>query len=273
MMTVLTAWGVITTGSTQRRPEPTRGIANSASGLPAPGMPVGMTDVACASSMASVRSVPVTKLPSVLALVVIACGSSQAPARPAAVGLEVPQSTASDPLPPGDFDAAPGEFLQAWPEIERCLGGKGPEQIDELVEPSTGLYVLDNPGALVVVTKHPTFTSAFADREYAPFLRNCDLRTDVEPQFSCDTEAWTPAGCVHTHGVRLDLAAISEWMLRDGGELSEPEVQKELASLRESQALITEAVSDSTTDTRWYFGTLRGRWWLLAVDVVTPCSA
>ena len=232
------------------------------------------------------RSFP--RRPSLLALLAIACGCSRVPARPAAVeselplrpsvvAVQVPPSLPSaseiDPEPSLDLATPRTDFLRAWPQIQQRLRTGRPEVIDELVEPNTGLYVFDNPGATVEVTNHPSYTSAFAGRGYSPEFRECDLRPGVLPEYSCETESYSAEGCVHTHAPPPTLVTTAEWTLRNTTELSEAEVQKELAPVRDAQALITDSVSDTRTGTRWYFGSLRGRWWLVVVDIVTPCSA
>jgi hypothetical protein len=193
------------------------------------------------------------------------------------VAVQVPPSSPSaeeiDPEPSPDLAAPRTDFLRAWPQIAQRLRTGRPEVIDELVEPNTGLYVFDNPGATVVVTHYPSYSSAFVGREYAPVHRDCDLRPGVLPEYSCETESYSAEGCIHTHAPPPALTTTTEWALRNTTELSEAEVQKALAPVRDAQALITDSVSDTRTDTRWYFGSLRGRWWLVAVDIVTPCSA
>ncbi len=185
---------------------------------------------------------------------------------------------ASSTLPPDPLPGreARGGFLRAWPAIAPRLMGGDPDELDRLVEPSVGLYVLHNPGAVTVVMHHDSYSAAFHAVPFPvslapPVLGECELRTDMMPSFSCVTETYTPAGCVHTPGPPAPLTEAAQWTLP--ASVTDSEAERWLAPLREIDALITDAVSDTAHDTTWYFGRLRGRWWLMAVDIVTPCSA
>jgi hypothetical protein len=76
---------------------------------------------------------------------------------------------------------------------------------------------------------------------------------------------------VHTRGVSPRLRAATEENIRvgEGRELTADD-RTELKALARIDALCTDVV---TEETGYYFGRIGGRWRLLVLDIVTPCSA
>lgn len=186
---------------------------------------------------------------------------------------------ASAPVPPkaAAIDLAPLSklpFKEAWPTLHQILATGDPQLIDSaLIDGTIGLHVLDNPGAIVIHTHHSNFSAAFPKDESrpAPVFGDCTLRKGAYPQFSCNDQTWSPPGCIHTTSHALALVATEQSMVSYQAERPPTkEDRKAWDALRAVESLATDVV---TQEVRWFFGRVGGSWKLIAVDVVTPCSA
>ncbi len=148
-----------------------------------------------------------------------------------------------------------------------------PQRMDALVDPHLGLVVLDMPGAIVTVTTLASFSALAARSDYSPRLDRCDLREDVLPEFSCETNSYSVEGCILTPNRPPPLVATYQNCMRFAPELCAPSDHRGMQRLRQVESLITATVTDTTSNTQWYFGMVQGRWRLLALDVIEPCSA
>jgi hypothetical protein len=168
---------------------------------------------------------------------------------------------------PGARPAA--AFAESWPELQRALeAGRG----ETLVDPELGIAVLDNPGAFVTVEHFTTY--AHAIQRPAPMkLGECSLRPGKLPEFSCETEAWSIEGCILTEPTRPELSRRYQLYVQYALEPGTRVDPKLLQRLQRVEELATVTVTDTTRPLRLHFGEVRGRWRLLALDFVEPCSA
>lgn len=229
-------------------------------------------DVSTASSQAS-RMHPLRSLLLASSFALSGCGAG-------AVVTERPTAvTVAPPLPPAagadrltEAGSAPvaGSFRAAWPELlARLQAGEA----ERLVEPELGLVILDNPGAFITVTHHASYAAAAATLPRAPVIGRCALGLGELPRFDCEREAYSVEGCILTEPSSPQLVFLHDAYVRYalGPEVSvPPEARRQLASM---EALATVTVTDTSRHTRWHFGDVAGRWRLLVVDRVVPCSA
>lgn len=161
------------------------------------------------------------------------------------------------------------EFAAAWPAIHAALRqGRG----SGLIEPSLGLVVLDNPGAFIVVTRVAVFPQA-GRRSSDADMGACLLREAPLPEFDCSSESWTEEGCVLTRPHRPRVADLYDAYVRYALPPEATPSPAEAVAIRRVESLISVTVTDTARPTRWHFGFVRGRWRLLVMDLVTPCSA
>jgi hypothetical protein len=203
--------------------------------------------------------------------------SSVAPAP----SIASPPTSPSHPVDPG---LKRPSFRDAWPAIRSLLSDGDLRRIDQaLVDPTLGVYVLDNPGVLVVPTRferlsdafnqpgvEPDLSNAYKSRDF-PQIKDCRLRDGPLPTFSCSTEKWSSEGCVHARGASPRIRRLAEEYVRagEGREFTAAD-RAQFGAAGLVDRVCTDAVWDGDT---YYFGRVAGRWRLLAIDIVTPCSA
>ncbi|HEU5076660.1 MAG TPA: hypothetical protein VFU02_20865 [Polyangiaceae bacterium] len=216
-----------------------------------------------------------------LALAAAAC-AAEAPERkppasaPPSVAVPLP---ASENTPAGPSSASPAcedvAFAAVWPRLRAHLEA-GLEGLAPLVDPAAGVFVIDNPGAFIV----PMHFGSIAEAgERVPKLTaehyqlKCpEPRTDSTPQYSCETEEWSPSGCVLTPDPSFSVARWYELALKYE-ILPAAEASAGLERARQADAAISHGVYATSYELGFYFGRVGCAWRVLAIDTVIPCSA
>jgi hypothetical protein len=181
---------------------------------------------------------------------------------------------ATRPVPaPSRPATCDGSFDEAWPRLAQQLEVG---ELQALLSPQHGLFVVDNPGAFVVPMHFSDFAAA---REQVIGLRPehlhfaCrSLREAHEPRFSCEEERWSVEGCIHSvdppfsmerwYRIAIEYGVVPA---RDGSDM--------LQRAAQADDLIEHGVYSTDDTLGLYFGLVDCTWRLLAVDIVTPCSA
>jgi len=199
--------------------------------------------------------------------------SAETPTGASEVTIPAPAAT-GDPEPAAAKAAEPcaQSFERAWPRLQEALHER---QFDGLISPELGVFVTDNPGA-VVVPRH--FESVQEAAEQVPALRaehyafDCPkLEPGTRPHYSCEDDSWSKEGCWHTPRPDYRVADYYDAAVRY--DLLDPGSADEREPAREVDALIEHGVYSTDATLGFYFGRLDCRWWLFAIDAVVPCSA
>lgn len=210
---------------------------------------------------------PSTVTPAFPALLVLtalaACSNTSEHTVPAKQPSPLVSSTPGPANPPSDRAS---DFNSAWSKIQKQLASDS--WMSRLVDPSNGLYVLDNPGAFTILRN-----VARADDIPRVTLEGCAVRdASTLPTFSCESDSWSDTGCLHVPAPTMSLAEVARSQIKfvEGREPTADDEQQ-LERVRQVEKLITDAVFFEGTVL--YFGRVGEVWRLIAVDVVTPCSA
>lgn len=197
------------------------------------------------------------------------------PAAPAvAVPIPAPEGTTSAQRPP-DPACEDEAFTSVWPRLRAHLEA-GIEGLVPLIDPDRGVFVIDNPGAFVVpmhfrsLAEAGTRVPALVPEHFG--VRCPEHRTDATPQFSCETEEWSTAGCVLTPNPDFSVARWYDIALKYD-VLPAAEAEAGLQRARPTDAAITHGVYVTDSPIGFYFGRVGCIWRILAIDTVTPCSA
>lgn len=189
---------------------------------------------------------------------------------PAKGGPASPRSESGDACGPMG-----GAFTSAWPHLEARLEA-GAQGLAELIDPSRGVFVIDNPGAYVIPTYFESYEEA-ADRvanlraDYYSFT--CAEPTQgPSPTFSCETELWSPEGCVVTRSPEFSIAHWYDLAV-EYGLMEHDEVAADSERAAQADAAIEYGVYTTDTPMGLYFARTGCEWYVVAIDVVTPCSA
>lgn len=214
--------------------------------------------------------------------VVASCAAKTPERRPpaAAPNVAIPEperapAPRAKSIPSACSNSESASFELVWPQLRAHLEA-GIEGLAPLVDPARGVFVLDNPGAFVVPMH---FASIAEASERVPALGpdnyrlKCpELRNDATPHFSCETEQWSPQGCVLTPNPDFSVARWYELALQYE-ILPAKEAKQGLSRAREADASISHGVYSTDATFGFYFGRVGCEWRLLAIDAVTPCSA
>ena len=189
----------------------------------------------------------------------IACEKTNAPPT-------LPPTSPSSGTPAPEIPA----FDAAWPELESRLKSADTATREALVDPAIGLYVFDNPGAYMILGK---VTNLAAAPRGIPDLKGCVVkRAERLPTYSCETDQWSAQGCLHVakppvpmvQVVKTQIVYVEDRAMTD-------EDRQHFAELERIERLITDAVFYKGIV--YFFGPVDGTWRLIALDVVSPCSA
>lgn len=216
-----------------------------------------------------------------LALTLASC-AAEAPERrppaaaPPAVAVPVPAAEGAPTAPRSPDPTCEDEtFASVWPRLRAHLEA-GLEGLVPLIDPASGVFVIDNPGAFVVPMH---FRSIAEAGERVPKLTaehyglKCpEPRTDSTPRFSCETEEWSTAGCVLTPDPDFSVARWYDVALKYE-ILPAAEVAAGLERARPADAAISHGVYVTEATLGFYFGRVGCTWRIVAIDTVTPCSA
>lgn len=195
---------------------------------------------------------------------------------PPTVAVTVPtgESTpaaSSAPAPSCEEEA----FEAVWPRLRAHLEA-GLEGLVPLIDPATGFFVIDNPGAFTVPMHFDSIAQAgervpkLTPEHYR--LRCPEPRTDATPKFSCETEEWSTTGCVLTPDPGFSVARWYDLALKY--EILPPgEANAGLERARRTDPAISHGVYVTEAELGFYFGRIGCTWRILAIDTVTPCSA
>ncbi|RAK63853.1 hypothetical protein [Hymenobacter edaphi] len=166
-----------------------------------------------------------------------------------------------------------GAFLR-WAEAVRRADTAA---VNAFISPAHGLWVLEQPGALPLLTRvtdvrrlrrsqpQPSFFTLAA--ELMPCLRPTVV--DTLPTATCDGPPGNEAGFARTGcllGPARAAALSSIWdhaTLRGGSA----------AQGRAAIATGRYAVLQTDTGYRFYWARIAGQWWLVLLDLRVPCSA
>ena len=168
-----------------------------------------------------------------------------------------------------------GAFTSAWPQLRERLEA-GAQGLAELIDHERGVFVLDNPGAYVIPMYFETYeeaTERVAKLRADDYSFTCSEPSDgPTPSFSCDTELWSRQGCVVT---RAPEFSVARWYdLAVEYELMEnEEVSADREKARQADASIEYGVYTTDTSLGLYFAKTSCAWRVVAIDVITPCSA
>ena len=214
--------------------------------------------------------------------IVVGCAAQTPEHRPpaAAPDVAIPEPAPAPSAPrSASLAACPDSenttFESVWPQLRAHLEA-GIEGLAPLVDPTRGVFVLDNPGAFVVPMH---FASIAEVSERVPALGpdyyrlKCpELRNDATPHFACETEQWSSQGCVLTPNPDFSVARWYELALQYE-ILPAKEANQGLSRAREADVAISHGVYSTDATLGFYFGRVGCEWRLLAIDAVAPCSA
>jgi len=170
------------------------------------------------------------------------------------------------------------EFLSTAGDFIAAFNSNNTAELDKYVYKEYGFFVIHNPGAYVIANYYDSFSDIMSKGENdvlklkdAKF--SCtDLRRGLEPTFSCDDEKWNKEGCFY--GTQKNYMPSN--VFRDMIEyelVSGDEIDPLLRKAESSEKNYAYFIYNTNEFIGFYFGLKNGKYYLIAIDTVVPCSA
>jgi hypothetical protein len=203
------------------------------------------------------------------------------PGRPVPVVPALPADTSSavarrlTPPPPLSVDTL---VADAWAQLQRALRQHNAAQLNQLIAPETGLWLVEQPGATLTITRvaaGTAFRRAYLHSplaELAPRLVPCALLQAVAqlPEVDCGEQTNGRSGFARDGCFAGPATAFQEMDLWPAAVVKGGTV----AQGRAAQQSIGRTVLHTRTGFRFHFARVPGtggRWRLVFIDLRSPC--
>lgn len=168
-------------------------------------------------------------------------------------------------------------FTSFWVSFVKAFNEKKTNEINKYINSKYGFFVIDNPGAYTVVYRFDSFNE-FAIRsgdfsiEYDKILNvDCKLTDGKRPYYDCE-KGWDKEGCFLEKTPEFKLYELYESMV-EYFLVDSNSVKEEMELVTDFDTMNTRLVYSTDKAVGFYFGEIDGKWYLLCIDEVTPCSA
>jgi hypothetical protein len=171
------------------------------------------------------------------------------------------------------------DFLSVADDFLTAFNSKDVAELNKYVDKDYGLFVVDNPGAASICYHLNSFTDIMSyENEYGVgYLKvvkiNCsNPRKGLEPIYDCDKDGWNKQGCFYGTQKNINLVQLYKDLiyfdLYTEAEANEP---MRIAAMSEKNFVYF--IYNTDENIGFYFGLKDGKYYLIAIDKVEPCSA
>jgi hypothetical protein len=151
--------------------------------------------------------------------------------------------------------------------------------IQGYIDPEIGFFVLDNPGAAVIPEYFNNYDQiVMLDDGYGVARLNqmdfsCNiLKPGRVPVFSCEMGTWDVEGCFYGKSGTPKIEEIYNLNL-EYEFIDKMSYESSINNAIKIDRLITHFIYSTDSTSGFYFGIINGKWRLLCIDIVAPCSA
>lgn len=169
-------------------------------------------------------------------------------------------------------------FLSAADDFIAAFNSKNTAALDKYIDKEYGFFVIHNPGAYVVAKYYDSFSSIMSGQDNDIFRLKDDkftctsLRRGLEPVYSCDEDKWNKEGCFY--GTEKNKVASQVYRdMKKYDLVFGDEVDEYIRKAEASEKNYTYFMYNTDEFIGFYFGMKNGKYYLIAVDIVVPCSA
>ena len=171
------------------------------------------------------------------------------------------------------------EYLSNTEDFITAFNNKDVAEIDKFIDKEYGFFVIYNPGAYSAIMHLNSFGEIMSmDGEYnvanlkVTKLNCSNYREGLEPVYSCDDDRWNKTGCFYGTQKNLSVAGTYDKMIEY--DLIDAVIAPRLRDLAaKSEANYAYFVYSTNENIGFYFGEKNGKYYLIAIDRVTPCDA
>ncbi len=180
------------------------------------------------------------------------------------------------------------DFLKLFEKFKTDFNSKNISALNEYIDPNHGLFILDNPGAFINGYYFSTFDPVLNSERKTDLYRlkntaiNCEPAEGILPQFNCegDKEGWDKEGCYFNNTPEKNIKSRIYGYADESGNFGFDGDGNENGTykiIREKLDRSSDKFEYSfyTTDSNMglYFEERDGKFYLLMIDLVTPCDA
>jgi hypothetical protein len=167
-------------------------------------------------------------------------------------------------------------FETAFQQFFRAIQQADPRQFNQFIHPEHGLYIYEQPGAVphfTLVRDISQFERHFQNQSFFSVrqdLQQCDLeRVESLPSLDCEGEPGNPAGYERTGCFLTDGTAFRQ----NEAYQYAPQPEEEKQQVKQVLPLVQKTVLHTASTHKFHFGYVDGRWYVLFIDLMVPCSA
>lgn len=163
----------------------------------------------------------------------------------------------------------------------KAFNNKNTEEINECINGEFGLFVLHNPGAYIVVEHFNSFDEIMnLEGEYnIGYLKilkvDCDFKEGKIPHYYCDEEeeeGWDKEGCYYDKVKKMSISKFYKSMIQSG-LIDANSAENDIKLAKQSEKYITHLAYCTYGTIGFYLGVIDNNWYLICIDIVTPCDA
>lgn len=179
-------------------------------------------------------------------------------------------------------------FLKQFEKFKTVFNSKDISGLNEYINPEYGFFVLDNPVSFGVNAYHfNSFDTIFNNSEEWHLYKikkieiHCKPKKGKLPVYGCEEDenhGWNKEGCFYNNDFENNqLSEIYSFIERTGsftvyGEENYNETLIK-AKFKENADQIYSVFYSTEFEVGLYFGEINGKFYLLMIDLVSPCSA
>lgn len=167
-------------------------------------------------------------------------------------------------------------FEKAFLDFQLAVFNEDAQAVNAFIDPEKGVYIIENPGAMPKMTLVKdiwNFKRTFQDQSFFTIkerLQNCKLKDEPLPTFNCAGEnpnnnaGYSKEGCFVA-----DAAVFRKSEYHKYASLPQNEIENIEATL----PLVQKTVLQTASSYKFHFGKINGKWRILFIDLMIPCSA
>ena len=181
-------------------------------------------------------------------------------------------------------------FPMQFEKFKTTFNSKNISELNEYINPEYGFFVLDNPGATVNANHFNSFDSIFNNSIESNLYRikkielNCEPIRGNIPIYSCgddgSSEGWDKEGCYYsddferivTTGIYYFFDEHGNSGIDDNGNYTEANYLLQ-AKFNRNAGQCENVFYSTNFMIGLYFGEINGKFYLLMINLVTPCDA
>jgi hypothetical protein len=167
-------------------------------------------------------------------------------------------------------------FEESFQDFLLAIHNQDLAAFNQFIDKEKGLWIIENPGAVPKLTQVKNigrFNRKFQGSAFFSIhnkLEDCSLQeVDTLPNIDCNGKTGNKAGyeekgCFVTSASAFRKAGIYRY-----ADLT----QKQLSEIEASLPFVSKTVLHTQSAYKFHFGYIRGKWKILFIDLMIPCSA